>query len=345
MKGDVFVKKICGLLVYLLLLVFISGCAKKPDTLILQDFWNKKETANKDSMKFVTGLEIIFPKEWQGNIVTDTDTGSDSNTISICEKGNAEAGIGGAVFYLNFFEYSEDMCVIMNSDKVLGIYEQGEKEYVLVMEMPGDRQYSEDDEILINAYTRLSETLDDVIIKTDEMHGFTECGIEDLEWLQYESDWEDNGQSANDSAENQNDVETVFVNRHGDVFNGEGDTAGIMETLKAFEWLVPRSSGECIADNLSAEENEFITESNKVLNGSEKAEDRVWIRIVQNSALPTEGSTIPHKDFIFYVVGEDAYVGIQSPEDNDSWAIWKMPDYGDWLAKEINIYIRMTTGL
>lgn len=169
---------------------FISGCAKKSDTLILQDFWNKKETADKDSMKFVTGLEIIFPKEWQGNIVTDTGTGSDSNTISICEKGNAEAGIGGAVFYLNFFEYTEDVCVIMSCDKVLGIYEQGEKEYVLVMEMPGDRQYSEDDEILINAYMRLNETLDDVIIKTDEMHGFTECSIEDLEWVQYESDWE-----------------------------------------------------------------------------------------------------------------------------------------------------------
>ncbi len=138
LKGDVFVKKICGLLVYLFLLVFISGCAKKSDTLILQDFWNKKETA--------------------------------------------EAGIGGAVFYLNFFEYIED----------------------------------------------------------------------------------------------------IFVNRHGDVFNSEGDTTGIMATLKAFEWLVPRSSGECIADNLSAEKNEFITESNKVLNGSEEVEDRVWIRIVPN---------------------------------------------------------------
>lgn len=118
-----------------------------------------------------------------------------------------------------------------------------------------------------------------------------------------------------------------------------------MATLKAFEWLVPRSDGECIADNLSAEENEFITESNNVLNGSEEAENKVWIRIVQNPVLPTADSTIPHKDFIFYVNGEDAYVGIQSPEDNNSWAIWKMPDYGDWLEKEINIYIRMTTGL
>ena len=166
--------------------VIISGCAGKSDTLLLQDFWNKEETDDNDSMKFVTGLEIIFPKEWRGNIVTDTDISSDSNTISICEKENAQAGIGGAVFYLNFFEYTEDMHVIMSWDKVLGLYKQGEKEYVLVLVMPGDRQYSEDDEILINAYIRLSETLDDVIIKTDSMHEFTECGVEDLEWVQYE---------------------------------------------------------------------------------------------------------------------------------------------------------------
>lgn len=158
------------------------------------------------------------------------------------------------------------------------------------------------------------------------------------------SEWEDNEQSANDFAENQ-DMEAIFVNRHGDVFNSEGDTVGIMATLKAFEWLVPRSDGECIADNLSSEENEFIAESINVLNGSEEVEDKVWIRIVQNPVPPTADSTIPHKDFIFYVVEEDAYVGIQSSEDNNSWIIWKMPDYGDWLEKEINIYIRMTTGL
>ena len=64
MKGDVFVKKIYGILEYLFLLVFISGCAQRANILILQEFWNQKEVADKDSMKFVTGLEIIFPKEW-----------------------------------------------------------------------------------------------------------------------------------------------------------------------------------------------------------------------------------------------------------------------------------------
>ena len=52
-----------GLLAYLLLFVFIGGCAGTADTLSLQDFWNEEETADNDTMKFVTGLEIIFPKE------------------------------------------------------------------------------------------------------------------------------------------------------------------------------------------------------------------------------------------------------------------------------------------
>lgn len=347
-----------GMLCCILMIAVLVGCGKVGESvtdvdkdsvitdseasggLLDEDFWRVEDT-NKENIRFSTGLEVVYPENWQGNIVLKEESG----TLAFCEKGNADAGIGGDLFYLCLIERTQGMIVLSDWSKVLGLYKQGGKEYVLVQDQPGDRCYSETEQSLIDAYQTLNETIDNVLIKTDNMQGFMKCGIEDVEWVQYESDWEDNGQSANDSAENQNDVEAMFVNRHGDVFNSESDTAGVMATLKAFEWLVPRSSGECIADNLSAEENEFITESNKVLNGSEEAEDRVWIRIVQNSALPTEGSTIPHKDFIFYVVGEDAYVGIQSPEDNDSWAIWKMPDYGDWLAKEIDIYIRMTTGL
>lgn len=50
-------------------------------------------------------------------------------------------------------------------------------------------------------------------------------------------------------------------------------------------------------------------------------------------------------DYLFYRQREDAYVGIQSAENNDLWTILKMADYGEWLEKEIRIYVRMTTGL
>ncbi len=338
-------RRIKSVLLCILMSAVFVGCGKAGESeasgsLSEGDFW-RVEDAGKEKVRFSTGLEVVYPENWQGNTVLREESG----TVAFCEKGNADTGIGGDLFYLCLIEHTQDTVVLSDWSKVLGLYEQDGREYVLTQDQPGDRCYSEEEQSLIDAYQALSGTMDNVIIQTDHMQGFTECGVEDLDWVQYESAWEDNEQSANDSAENQNDMETIFVNRHGDVFNGEGDTAGIMATLKAFEWLVPRSSGECIADNLSAEENEFITESNKVLNSSEEAEDRVWIRITPGSVLQTEGSTIPHKDFLFYVVGEDAYVGIQSPTDNDLWAIWKMPDYGDWLEKEINIYIRMTTGL
>lgn len=315
-------------------------------SLSIEDFWKIKDNGSEKNgtekgVKFATGLEIVYPDIWWGKIELTTDV----NTLAVCEKGNADVGIGGDLFYLCFYEHDNDTVVIYDWDKVLGLYQQGGKEYVLVQDFPEDRCYSEDEQSLIDAYMELKNSIDNVVVNTDNMTGFLECGIEDLDWVQYESDWEKNETPVQDSAENQNDMKAIFVNRRGDVFNSEGDTVGIMATLKAFEWLVPRSDGECIADNLSAEENEFITESNNVLNGSEEAEDKVWIRIVQNPVLPTADSTIPHKDFIFYVAGEDAYVGIQSSKDNNSWAIWKMPDYGDWLEKEINIYIRMTTGL
>ena len=311
-----------------------------------EDFWkiediSSEKNAAEKGVKFATGLEIVYPDIWWGKIELKTDV----NTLAVCEKENADVGIGGDLFYLRFYENENETVVIYDWDKVLGLHQQNGKEYVLVQDFPGDRCYSEDEQLLIDAYMELKNTIDNVVVKTDNMTGYLECGIDDLDWVQYESEWEDNEQSANDFVENQNDLETIFVNRHGDVINSEGDTVGVMATLKAFEWLIPRSSGECIAENLPAEENEFITDSINVLNGSEEAEDKVWIRIVQNPVLMTEGSTIPHKDLLFYVVGEEAYVGMQSPAANDSWAIWKMPDYGDWLEKEINIYIRMITGL
>lgn len=78
-----------------------------------------------------------------------------------------------------------------------------------------------------------------------------------------------------------------------------------------------------------------------------EAEYDVWVRIVQEAVQPESGSIgqIAHKDYIFYRQGEDAYIGVQSTENNGLWTIIKMVGYGDWLEKEIGIYIRMTTGL
>lgn len=162
----------------------------------------------------------------------------------------------------------------------------------------------------------------------------------------------------NTTAESNNDVisdepeistgeeKHFWVNRQGEVFDSTNAPGGVGESLDTLVWMAFRG-GDIISEDLSAEGNVYILESNKVVEGSEEAEDYVWIRIEQEASIPQEGSLgqVSHKDYIFYVQGEDAYVGVQSAEDTELWTILEMTAYGDWLEKEIDIYVRLTTGL
>ena len=73
----------------------------------------------------------------------------------------------------------------------------------------------------------------------------------------------------------------------------------------------------------------------------------VWIRIEQEHFVAPEGSIgqVSHKDYIIYREGEDAYVGLQSVEDGNKWTVSRIAGYGEWLERELDIFIRMTTGL
>lgn len=137
-----------------------------------------------------------------------------------------------------------------------------------------------------------------------------------------------------------------WVSWQGEVFDSVSAPGGVDESLDTLVWLAFRE-GIVISEEQSAEEDVYITESNQVLEGSEEVVDNVWIRIVQEEFVPDESAIghIAHKDYIIYTQEQDAYVGVQSVENNELWTILKMDDYGDWLEKEIKIYIRMTTGL
>ena len=141
------------------------------------------------TVKFATGLEMTVPDEWRENIVYETESDNSSfNRLLVCEKGNADAGSGGMLFCLEYVEYTEDPIVVMDRDIVFGSYEQGGKEYALLLTWPGDRQYSEDDQALINAYTDLNSMAEDVTVDTSKMSHFTEKDISELERILYESD-------------------------------------------------------------------------------------------------------------------------------------------------------------
>ncbi len=155
----------------------------------MEDFWNVVEEGE-NTWRFATGLEITFPEGWNGKIVTETDCWPTPvpahNILVICEKTNAEAGVGGDLFYLRFNLYQgSDMVLMMGT--VLGLYERDGKTYVLTLALPGSLSYVEGNEERRASYEELSMQLGAVRINTDRMQGFIPCGIDDLEWLHDES--------------------------------------------------------------------------------------------------------------------------------------------------------------
>lgn len=158
---------------------------------------------------------------------------------------------------------------------------------------------------------------------------------------------DDNIPNESTASENTDETSTSYkVSWQGEMFDSDCAPAGFYDSLNTLVWMAYRG-GDIIAEDLSADEDAYIAESIQVLEGSDEVEHDVWVRIVQEAVEPESGSIgqIAHKDYIFYRQGEDAYIGIQSVENNELWTIIKMIDYGDWLEKEIRIYIRMTTGL
>lgn len=205
-------KKVYGCLLFTLLSAIMTGCAKEEENIFaedssvfiseegavmdnnrtvafhLEDFW-EIEMKEDNTVKFVTGLEMTVPDEWREHIVYETESDNNSfNRLMVCEKGNADAGLGGILFSLEYVEYTENPIVIMDRDIVFGLYEQGGKEYALLLTWPGDRQYSEDNQALIDAYIELNSMAENVTVDTNKMSHFTEKDVSELEWIIYESD-------------------------------------------------------------------------------------------------------------------------------------------------------------
>ncbi len=161
------------------------------------------------------------------------------------------------------------------------------------------------------------------------------------------ADVDDNIQNESTALENADETTALYkVSWEGELFDSDWAPAGFYDSLDTLVWMAYRG-GDIIAEEMPADEDAYIAESSQVLEGSDEVEHDVWVRVVQEAVEPESGTIgqSAHKDYMFYRKGEDAYVGIQSTENDGLWTIIKMDDYGDWLEKEIRIYIRMTTGL
>lgn len=158
--------------------------------LLFEDFWNLEGEEEGATLTFATGLEIVFPENWSKKVMLNKDLGPInqpfSNRLIVCEKENAKANAGGVLFSLGFYLHEDSTYEIFQVDTVLGIYRQGDKEYALICEMPREMNYVEGNEDMKQAYEKLSSFVDEVQINTKNMPGFTECAIDDFDWIKYQ---------------------------------------------------------------------------------------------------------------------------------------------------------------
>lgn len=97
-------------------------------------------------------------------------------------------------------------------------------------------------------------------------------------------------------------------------------------------------------------QNEYIVESSQYLNQDKEIINTegfdTWVRVVQEQVMPAkETSETGHGDYLIYKHGDNGYLAIQSGEDRTKWTVWELPGYGEWLDKEVAMFIRMVTGL
>lgn len=157
------------------------------------DLWEPSDmgkSSKQNILNFTTGLQIVLPESWNDKIIIEIEPGTEEygGGLIVCEKSNAEANAGGVLFYLKYYLKNEDDIgpfEIFHMDEVLGVYKVDGEEYALILELPREMNYVEGSDEMQEAYEKLSDSVDEVQIKTDNMIGFTRCEIDDVEWIKY----------------------------------------------------------------------------------------------------------------------------------------------------------------
>lgn len=136
------------------------------------------------------------------------------------------------------------------------------------------------------------------------------------------------------------------------------DDAGLLNDIHTLGWIVPRGGigVEESAGEQNASDNIFLSESNEIFKeySSQMGEDwyfdfednnKVWVRLNYHPYKLAEGvNAIAHKDIMLYVEGEDLYFAIQDIDNEKLWKIFKVPEYGSWMEKEIEMFYRLYMG-
>lgn len=119
----------------------------------------------------------------------------------------------------------------------------------------------------------------------------------------------------------------------------------LIKNINSIYWIAPRGGAGI---NESGNDYEVKKTSDlpvlQVSTNDKVDLNTTYIRLACDPILPEPGvNETGHQDLIVYQDLDhpaDAYFGVQNPKNTEEWTIYKMPDYGMWLSKELDIILR-----
>jgi len=156
----------------------------------------------------------------------------------------------------------------------------------------------------------------------------------------------------------QDQYKEMIVQRNYDCFSfpkSQIEDQGIVLDIQSLLFIVPRGGAGITDIGIEKDSSELSvinTSDNfikKHLNADTADKKYTYIRLICDSYIPKEGeNAIRYKDIIIYLQPDnsnDAIFAIQDPVKQSKWTITTLVGYGDWLTKEIDILLRIKTGL
>ena len=160
-------------------------------------FWSLdgvQETGEENVLTFSTGLQLILPAEWGNRVAVSAvpDESGNGEMLILSTKDEAEEGISIVLFYLRYvcregFDADDPYSIYgRETDRVLGVYDRDGMEYALIFEVPQLYYQGVDGQAfnkILHANRDIFESVSEARIVTEKMQDFTECGLEDLDWI------------------------------------------------------------------------------------------------------------------------------------------------------------------
>jgi hypothetical protein len=141
----------------------------------------------------------------------------------------------------------------------------------------------------------------------------------------------------------------IIVKRGNDVFPFNPLTlkeSGIILDIRDLLWVALRG-GAGIQPEVKQVESKELDKDLK--NGDKMKDVFCSVRLIYEPYRPKQGiNDLAHKDLIIYINPDnvnDAYFGIQNPDNQTKWDLYYLPGYGQWLKKEVDLLLRLHTGL